>query len=50
MKQQKREQPVPAPERPTASFVPPRLTVLGRIQDITLGTGTNPFNDGVFGS
>lgn len=50
MKEQKRQQPAPTPERTTASFVPPRLTSLGRIQDITLGTGTNPFSDGVFGS
>ena len=50
MKKQKFEQPAPQPERATASFVPPRLTALGRIQDITQGSGSNPVTDGIFGS
>ena len=50
MKQHKIEQPASAPDRTTGSFVPPRLTVLGRIQDITLGTGSQLFTDDFFGS
>ena len=50
MKQQKKEQPVPSAEPTAGSFVPPRLAVLGRIQDITMGTGSNPLTDGFFGS
>jgi hypothetical protein len=40
----------PAKPRPPAPFVPPRLTPLGRVQDITLGTGLITTTDGFFGS
>jgi hypothetical protein len=39
----------PPRERAPVPFVPPKLTPLGRVQDITLGSGSN-FTDGFFGS
>ena len=40
----------PAKEPAPVAFVPPRLTPLGRIHDITLGTGVITTTDGFFGS
>lgn len=45
----RRDHPERARERAPVPFVPPRLTPLGRVQDITLGTGST-FTDGFFGS